>query len=220
MKTPLQQFIALVVLVIILIVGSQYYSTKRPEVKETPMFATIATDKGDIKIELYPKVAPKTVDNFQKLAEKKYYEGITFHRVIKNFMIQTGDPTGTGSGGESAFGKDFADEINPSDSGLDAATIAKYRSQGYTYDYGLETKKFDVGTVAMANRGPDTNSSQFFITSEGSEDSWVSLNARYTIFGHVVSGQDVVNAIAATETDEEDKPKSEIKIKSVTLSAE
>ncbi len=219
MKNPLQQFIALAVLVIILIVGSQYYATKRPETKESKMFATIATDKGDIKIELYPKAAPKTVDNFQKLAEKKYFEGITFHRVIKNFMIQTGDPTGSGSGGESAFGKDFADEINPSASGLDAATLAKYRSQGYSYDYGLEAKKFDVGTVAMANRGPNTNSSQFFITSEGSEDSWVSLNGRYTIFGHVVSGQDVVNAIAATETKEE-KPVTEIKIKTVTVAAE
>lgn len=219
MKTPLQQFIALVILVIILIVGSQYYSSKRPEVKETKMFATLSTDKGDIKLELYPKVAPKTVDNFKQLAEKKYYEGITFHRVIKNFMIQTGDPTGTGSGGESAFGKDFKDEINPTDSGLDSATLAKYRSQGYSYDYSLESKKFDVGTVAMANRGPNTNSSQFFITSEGSEDSWISLNGRYTIFGHVVSGQDVVNAIAAVETTEE-KPNTEIKIKTVTITEE
>lgn len=220
MKTPLQQFIALVILVIILVVGSKYYAAQRPETTEAKMFATLSTDKGDIKLELFPKVAPKTVENFKTLAEKKYYDGVTFHRVIKDFMIQSGDPTATGSGGESAFGKEFKDEINPTDLGLDAKTIATYKSQGYTYDYGLASKKFDIGTVAMANRGPNTNTSQFFITSEKSEPTWTSLNARYTAFGHVVAGQDVVNAIAASETDENDKPKTEIKIKSVTITQE
>lgn len=220
MKNPLQQFIALVILVILLVVGSKYYATKRPETKETKMIATLSTDKGDIRLELFPKAAPKTVENFQKLAEKKYYDGVTFHRVIKDFMIQSGDPTASGSGGESAFGKEFADEINPTNLGLDTKTIISYRSQGYTYNYSLESVKFDVGTVAMANRGPNTNTSQFFITSENSQDSWPSLNGRYTAFGHVIAGQDVVNAIAQVPVDENDKPTEEIKIKSVTITEE
>jgi cyclophilin family peptidyl-prolyl cis-trans isomerase len=137
------------------------------------LHATIETDKGAIGIEFLPSGAPKAVENFRLLAEHGYYDGLTFHRIVKGFMIQGGDPTGTGSGGQSAWGRAFADEINPQ--------TALYRG-GYRR-----------GLVAMANHGPNTNASQFFIMHQDYQ-----LDPAYVIFAHVTSGMDVVDALAAT----------------------
>lgn len=155
--------------------------------------ATIQTSKGTIKFELLEEDAPKTTENFRLLAEKGYYDGVIFHRVINGFMIQGGDPTGTGRGGESAWGGRFADEIN---SGSEV-----YR-RGYK-----------AGTVAMANAGPNTNGSQFFIMHVD-----YALPPSYTIFGRVTEGQDVVNAIATSDTDRGDRPTSEVKMEKVSVS--
>ena len=140
--------------------------------------AVLETNQGTIKFKLMPDVAPKTVENFVGLVEKKYYDGIIFHRVIPQFMIQGGDPTGTGMGGESLWGKPFEDEVDPN-------------------------VKFDkTGLLAMANAGPGTNGSQFFITTAKTE--W--LHMRHTIFGEVISGYDVVEKIESTQTGAQDKP--------------
>jgi len=155
--------------------------------------ATIQTNKGTIKFELLEEDAPKTTENFRLLAEKGYYDGVIFHRVINGFMIQGGDPTGTGRGGESAWGGRFADEIN---SGSEV-----YR-RGYK-----------AGTVAMANAGPNTNGSQFFIMHVD-----YALPPSYTIFGRVTEGQDVVNAIATSDTDRSDRPTSEVRMEKVSVS--
>jgi cyclophilin family peptidyl-prolyl cis-trans isomerase len=125
---------------------------------------------GNIKIQLYDQDAPKTVENFLRLTKSGYYDCITFHRIAKGFVIQGGDPTGTGSGGESAFGGEFADELNPNTPSAKA---------GYA-----------KGVVAMANRGPNTNTSQFFIMLDNNQ-----LPFAYTIFGKVVEGIDVVDKI-------------------------
>src|SRR4030088_1137623 len=154
--------------------------------------AEIQTNKGTIKFELLEEDAPKTTENFRLLAEKGYYNGVIFHRVINGFMIQGGDPTGTGRGGESAWGGRFNDEIN--------ASSAVYQT-GYK-----------AGTVAMANAGPNTNGSQFFIMHVD-----YSLPPSYTIFGRVTEGQDVVNAIATSETDRNDRPASEVKMEKVSI---
>ena len=144
----------------------------------------LETNQGTIEIKLYSKIAPKACENFTKLVEKGYYNGTIFHRVIKNFMIQGGDPTGTGRGGSSIWGKPFKDEVTPK----------------LTFD--------KPGLVAMANAGPNTNGSQFFITTV--KTPW--LNMHHTIFGEVVSGYDVVQKIDNTATDSSDKPISEQKI--------
>lgn len=138
--------------------------------------AVLSTSRGDISLRLFPEAAPLAVENFATLAGNGYYDGIIFHRVIKGFMIQGGDPTGTGMGGESAFGPTFVDEIAP----------------GYSYL---------PGTLAMANRGPNTNGSQFFIMQGNTP-----LPPLYTIFGQVFAGQQVVDAIGNTPTDISDKP--------------
>jgi len=143
--------------------------------------AVIETNKGTIKIELLESDAPKTTENFRLLAEKNYYDGVIFHRVIRGFMIQGGDPLGMGYGGESAWGGKFADEINKT-SDLYKGPYAK-------------------GTVAMANAGPNTNGSQFFIMHVD-----YPLPPAYTKFGKVVEGQEVVDAIAEVKTDGNDKP--------------
>jgi len=126
--------------------------------------ATIQTNRGDIELELYPKHAPKTVNNFTYLARQGYYDGVTFHRVIANFVIQGGDPTGSGSGGP---GYKFEDEFkgNP--------------------------LRHETGSISMANAGPNTNGSQFFITHSPQPH----LDGKHTVFGKVIKGQDVVNAI-------------------------
>ena len=154
------------------------------------LFATIKTNRGDIKIRLYPDIAPKTCENFATLAKKGYYDGVIFHRVIKEFMIQGGDPTGTGRGGESCWGGTFEDECDPN----------------VSFD-----KK---GLIAMANAGPGTNGSQFFITT--ALTPW--LHMHHTIFGEVVDGYDVVEKIENCRTGFMDKPLEEQKILSVEIS--
>lgn len=149
--------------------------------KKTKMI-TIETNYGKIVFETYNDDAPNTVKNFVTLAEKGFYNGLTFHRVIKGFMIQGGDPNGNGTGGP---GYKFDDELNPN-----------------TPSYKAGYKK---GVVAMANAGPNTNGSQFFIMTED-----YPLPNKYTIFGKVVSGQDVVDKIANVQTGANDKPVSPV----------
>lgn len=145
--------------------------------------ATLETSLGLIKIELFTDKAPKTCENFIGLIEKNYYENVIFHRVIKGFMIQGGDPTGTGRGGQSLWGVPFEDEISD--------------------------LKFDKGGIlAMANAGANTNGSQFFITV--AQTPW--LNGNHTIFGRVIDGIDVVTAIEHAETNPLDKPLTDVKI--------
>jgi cyclophilin family peptidyl-prolyl cis-trans isomerase len=155
--------------------------------------AVIKTNMGNIEVELFPDKTPKTVENFVGLAEKGYYKGVIFHRVIDKFMIQGGDPTGTGRGGESIWGKPFEDEI-------------------------VKSLVFDKpGYLAMANAGPNTNGSQFFITVVPT--SW--LNGKHTIFGQVINGMDVVNAISKVQTSKPDnKPLKDVVIESVKIEKE
>lgn len=156
---------------------AQDATAKRPVI-------VLETNQGAIEIELYTDIAPKTCENMLGLIKKGYYDGIIFHRVIKNFMIQGGDPTGTGRGGESIWGKPFEDEVNPF----------------LTFD-----KK---GLLAMANAGPNTNGSQFFITTE--KTPW--LNGKHTIFGEVIKGYDVVQKIENCQKGPGDRPVQEQKI--------
>ena len=147
---------------------------------------TLHTNHGAIEVELYPDEAPKTVENFRKLAADGFYDGVTFHRVIPDFMIQGGDPTGTGSGGP---GYQFEDEIND--------------------------HKVERGALAMANAGPNTNGSQFFIVSGR---SGVGLPPQYSLFGKVVKGLDVLESMQNVETDRSDRPREDVVINSVTIS--
>jgi len=172
------------------------------------------TTKGDIEIEFYGKDAPKTVENFQLLAKRGYYDGLTFHRVIKGFMIQGGDPTGDGTGGESAWGDNFGDEINPKALGLTDSAISKLVEQGYIYNYNLNSHKMLKGSIAMANSGPNTNGSQFFIITEKDQPH---LDGQHTVFGRVTKGLDVARAISEVEVDQNDKPKEPIYITSIEL---
>jgi cyclophilin family peptidyl-prolyl cis-trans isomerase len=143
--------------------------------------AVIETNKGTIKFELLEQDAPKTTENFRLLADKNYYDGVIFHRVIKNFMIQGGDPLGEGYGGESAWGGKFDDEIDRSSP--------------------LYSGVYEKGTVAMANSGPNTNGSQFFIIHID-----YPLPPSYTKFGRVTEGQNVIDEIANVATNPGDKP--------------
>jgi len=154
--------------------------------------AVIETNKGTIRVELLEQDAPKTTENFITLAQRGYYDGIIFHRVIKGFMIQGGDPTGTGSGGESAAGGRFDDEIN---------------RNSPVYQTG-----YKKGTMAMANAGPNTNGSQFFIMHVD-----YPLPPSYTIFGRVTEGQEVVDAIATTPTGPGDRPVQDVRMEKVTI---
>ncbi|MEM9159749.1 MAG: peptidylprolyl isomerase [Verrucomicrobiota bacterium] len=147
------------------------------------------TTQGDVELKLYPDVAPKTCENFTTHVENGYYDGIIFHRVIPDFMVQCGDPTGTGRGGESIWGKPFEDECDP------------------------ELRFDKTGILAMANAGPGTNGSQFFITT--AKTPW--LNMRHTIFGEVVSGYENVQTIEGQATDGMDKPIEEQKIIKATV---
>ena len=152
--------------------------------------AQINTSMGTIECQLLPEVAPKACDNFIGLSKKGFYNGLTFHRVIENFMIQGGDPNGNGTGGESVWGGFFDDEFN-------------------------QEIKFDAaGVLAMANRGPNTNGSQFFITL--APTPW--LNFHHTIFGKVIGGMDVVKAMGKVQTTKPyDMPVTKIVIDSVTI---
>jgi cyclophilin family peptidyl-prolyl cis-trans isomerase len=148
--------------------------------------ATLHTSKGAIGVELFDDAAPKTVDNFRTLGGKGFYDGAIFHRVIPDFMIQGGDPTGTGSGGP---GYEFEDEINDN--------------------------KIVRGALAMANRGPGTNGSQFFIVTA---DACPWLDGKHTVFGRVTDGMDVVDAISNVDTGANDRPRDDVTIERVELS--
>jgi peptidyl-prolyl cis-trans isomerase B (cyclophilin B) len=147
--------------------------------------ATMQTNQGTIELELFDGDAPKTVENFKKLANDGFYNGVIFHRVIPDFMIQGGDPTGTGTGGP-----------------------------GYTFEDEFNDNKAVRGALAMANAGPNTNGSQFFIiTAEATP--W--LDGKHTVFGEVTSGMDVVDTIEQADTDPRDKPLEEMRIESVSI---
>jgi cyclophilin family peptidyl-prolyl cis-trans isomerase len=150
--------------------------------------AVVTTNRGEFELELFDADAPKTVENFVKLSNDGFYDGVIFHRVIPDFMIQGGDPTGTGMGGP---GYQFEDEKN-----------------GHSVDRGV---------IAMANSGPNTNGSQFFIVTAGN-CPW--LNGLHTVFGRVVSGMDVIDAIGSADTDGADRPVDEIRIESVAVSGD
>ena len=148
--------------------------------------AVLKTNHGDIGIELFDDDAPKTVENFRKLARDGFYDGVIFHRVIKDFMIQGGDPTGTGTGGP-----------------------------GYTFEDEINDHKIVRGALAMANAGPNTNGSQFFIVTT---DAAPWLDGKHTVFGRVTDGMDAVDSIEGAETDARDKPAQDAVIESVELS--
>jgi len=178
--------------------------------------ATIKTNKGDITVRLFPEYAPRTVENFVGLANDGYYDGVIFHRVIPNFMIQGGDPTGTGDGGESFFGGQFEDEFSP-------------------YLFNLK------GALSMANAGPNTNGSQFFIVTmnevpenmimqlepagfpkeiieaykEYGGTPW--LDQKHTVFGHVSGGFDVAEDIQSVDRNSMDKPSEDIVIETIHI---
>ncbi|MFZ6032777.1 MAG: peptidylprolyl isomerase [Melioribacter sp.] len=153
------------------------------------LYAILDTDFGTVEVELFPHAAPKTVRNFIKLSEEGYYNGVIFHRVIEGFMIQTGDSTGTGMGGRSIYGGAFEDE------------------------FSADLRHDSPGTVSMANSGPNTNKSQFFITV--APTPWLDL--KHTVFGKVRQGQDVVDKISQAPTDENDRPVIPVSIKKITV---
>jgi cyclophilin family peptidyl-prolyl cis-trans isomerase len=147
--------------------------------------ATLNTSKGPIAVELFDDDAPKTVANFKRLAADSFYDGVIFHRVIPDFMIQGGDPTGTGSGGP-----------------------------GYTFEDEINNHKVERGALAMANAGPNTNGSQFFIVTA---DACPWLDGKHTVFGRVSEGMDAVDAISDVDRDARDKPHDDISIERVEL---
>lgn len=167
---------------------SKFNQTAGPE--KGDQIAVIKTNMGTIKIRLFPDKAPKTVENFVGLIEKKYYDGIIFHRVIPDFMIQGGDPTGTGMGGESLWGGKFADEFHP-----DLQNI--------------------YGALSMANSGPGTNGSQFFIVQKREGTTW--LNNKHSVFGQVSEGMDIVDKIAEVPRGGADKPNTNVVMEKVTV---
>jgi cyclophilin family peptidyl-prolyl cis-trans isomerase len=148
--------------------------------------AILHTNHGPIELELFDEDAPKTVENFRGLAADGFYDGIIFHRVIKDFMIQGGDPTGTGTGGP-----------------------------GYTFEDEFNDHKVERGALAMANAGPNTNGSQFFIVTT---DAAPWLDGKHTVFGRVVGGMEAVDAIEGTKTDASDKPLEDAVIERIELS--
>ncbi|XP_067933927.1 peptidyl-prolyl cis-trans isomerase-like 1 [Watersipora subatra] len=149
-----------------------------------PPRVLVQTTMGDIEVELYWKHCPNTCRNFAELAKRGYYNGVVFHRIISNFMIQGGDPTGTGRGGASIYGKEFDDEIHD------------------------DLKHSGAGILSMANSGPNTNGSQFFITLAPTQ--W--LDGKHAIFGRVSQGMTVVKMMGMVETDKDDRPTVEVKI--------
>src|SRR5216110_3791680 len=148
--------------------------------------ASIQTNHGAIEVELFDDDAPKTVENFVKLARDGFYDGVVFHRVIPDFMVQGGDPTGTGSGGP-----------------------------GYTFEDEPNDRRVVRGALAMANSGPNTNGSQFFVVTA---DACPWLDGKHTVFGRVVEGMDVVDSIEHVETASGDRPRDDVRIESVAVS--
>ena len=194
--------ISFVLLILIGILGCQGSETVKDDSNQTEIkkeeetkvskemtVAVMNTNMGKIEIELFADKTPKTVENFVGLAEKGYYNGIIFHRVISDFMIQGGDPTSTGRGGNSLWGTPFADEIVPS------------------------LKHEEPGVLSMANAGPNTNGSQFFITVVPTP--W--LDGKHTVFGKVINGMNVVYDIAKVKTAAGDKPVNDVLMETVTI---
>lgn len=180
-------------------VNTQSNTTTSTDAKDP--IVTIETAKGNIVLELFPKVAPKTVANFVKLAKEGFYDGVTFHRVVQDFVIQGGDPLSknksadnVGTGGP---GYKFDDEISAKALGLSDTLIQQLQTKGYKFDDSLPSMHIKVGTVAMANSGPNTNGSQFFIVTTKDQPQ---LDGQYTAFGQVKEGMDVVLKI--TQGDE------------------
>lgn len=188
----------------------QGYPQLEPGITEETI-VDMNTSEGTIRIRLFPEIAPKAVENFLGHAESGYYEGVIFHRVIEDFMLQTGDPTGTGGGGESIYGEPFEDEFSDQ--------LFNFR-----------------GALSMANAGPGTNGSQFFIVQateieEGSASDYPEeitaayeemggtpwLDGMHTVFGQVDEGMDVVDKIAAVEKGDKDKPLEDIVIESIDI---
>ncbi|KAK9723573.1 hypothetical protein RND81_05G009000 [Saponaria officinalis] len=160
-----------------------------PNADGGPSEVTLETSMGPFTIELYHKHAPRTCRNFLELARKNYYDDVVFHRIIKDFIIQGGDPTGTGRGGKSIYGKHFDDEIDP------------------------RLKHTGAGILSMANAGPNTNGSQFFITLSPTP----SLDGKHTIFGRVCRGMEIVKRLGSVQTDNTDRPIHEVKILRTTV---
>jgi cyclophilin family peptidyl-prolyl cis-trans isomerase len=150
--------------------------------------AVLHTSHGRIELELFDEDAPRTVANFRSLAGRGFYDGVTFHRIIAGFMIQGGDPTGTGSGGP-----------------------------GYTFDDEPNSRPVVRASLAMANAGPNTNGSQFFIVTA---EACPWLDGKHTVFGQVTQGMDVVDAISRVETDARDRPRQPVRIERVELPSE
>ena len=191
------------------------YPQATAEVQEDERLVEMVTSMGTVKIKLFPEQAPKAVENFIKHSEEGYYEGVTFHRVIDGFMIQGGDPEGTGMGGESIYGGPFEDEFSK--------------------------QLFNIrGALSMANSGPNTNGSQFFIVQNKELDASLPeqmkqagypeevlkmyesggtphLDGRHTVFGQVVEGMDVVDKIAAAPTGAQDKPEKDVVIEKINV---
>ena len=161
---------------VLLVVLGAFISCSSSPKSSGGLHGTVETSAGTFQIEFYPNEAPKAVENFRLLAERGYYNGTTFHRIVKGFMIQGGDPTGDGTGGESAWGGTFEDEINP---------------QSPLYEGGV----YKRGILAMANRGPNTNGSQFFVMHGD-----YPLAPRYVVFARVTGGFEAVDAIANVRT--------------------
>lgn len=179
-------------LVIVFIANQISFSQQKKDKKkmvDSMTVAIIQTNMGTIELELFADKTPKTVENFVGLANKGYYNGVIFHRVIDNFMIQGGDPTGTGRGGQSLWGGKFEDEFVP------------------------ELKHDSEGILSMANAGPNTNGSQFFITLVPTP--W--LDGRHTVFGKVIKGMDVVKAIGKVPRNQQDRPLKDVVMEKVTI---
>ncbi|EFC43348.1 predicted protein, partial [Naegleria gruberi] len=150
---------------------------------------SLHTNLGDLNVELYPYLCPQTCDNFLSLCSRGYYNGVKFHRLIKGFMIQGGDPTGTGRGGKSIWGGEFKDEISP------------------------KLRHDTIGTLSMANKGPNTNSSQFFITFKETPH----LDNKHTVFGKLVGGLKLLQKIENIPVDDEDKPLEDVQIENISI---
>lgn len=191
----MNKYISVVIVVVLIVLGVWFFLNNKSN-EEKIMSAILHTSKGDITIEFFEKDVPNTVANFLKLAESGFYDGVKFHRVIKGFMIQGGDPltkddTKMAMWGTGGPGYKFADELGE----------------------GNKSNKNDIGTIAMANSGPNTNGSQFFINVANNN----FLDGKHTVFGKVVSGMEVVKAIEAVETGPNDRPETPVVINSISL---
>jgi peptidyl-prolyl cis-trans isomerase B (cyclophilin B) len=199
-RKKLETIAAIILVVIIVVVVAFFYFIRINKEKDIIM-AIIETDKGNIELTLDKKAAPKTVENFVKLAKEGFYDGTKFHRVEENFVIQGGDPLSKdddpGNDRTGGPGYTFEDEINPKSIGVPDETTAQLEAVGYKYNYSLKSLPNKVGAISMANSGPDTNGSQFFIIT--TEDQ-PHLDGRHTVFGNVVSGMEVVRSIKQGDT--------------------